>query len=243
MTLRVLIKGEVDLVRAFGVDGSSSSAPALFSGSGPGPIELIVEPPVRTEVLAQQLAAPADDASSNVSATTRAADPDIDVVVLSIAGDLTRDLYRKPASGELVDSANLEAGSIAYEPADSDFENSAASVVERLAAANAPLVIWFTASTVNGEDEPHRWTDKDQPFSVRANRLNLSLARLSQKTGVCFVDADRLLAELGAGEHVEGPLQYSAQASGRLGEEFVRILIDTGKLEPALVGPENLDRA
>ncbi|MGZ8786352.1 MAG: hypothetical protein ACXW1Y_12425 [Acidimicrobiia bacterium] len=241
MTLRVLIKGEVDVARAFGVEGGSSSGPALFSGSGSGPIELIVEPPVRTEVLAQQLAAA--DSSSSAFATTRAADPDIDVVVLSIAGDLTRDLYRKPASGELVDAGNVEAGSIDYEPADSDFETSAASVVERLAAANAPLVIWFTASTVNGEDEPHRWGEGEEPFSMRANRLNLSLARLSQKTGVCFVDADRLLAELGAGEHVEGPLQYSAQASGRLGEEFVRILVDTGKLEPVSVGQENLDQA
>jgi hypothetical protein len=240
MTLRVLIKGEVDVVRALGVEGSSSSGPALVSGSGSSPIELIVEPPIRTEVLAQQLTA---TDSSYASATTRAADPDIDVVVLSIAGDLTRELYRKSGSGELVDSGSIEAGSAGYELAESDFENGAASIAEHLAGANAPLVVWFTASTVNGEDEPHRWPANDKPFSVRANRLNLSLARLSQKTGVCFVDADRLLAELGAGEHVEGPLRYSAEASARLGEEFIRILSDTGKLEPSLAGPERPSEA
>jgi hypothetical protein len=240
MTLRVLIKGEVDVVRAFGVEESSSPGPALFSGSASAPIELIVEPPVRTEVLAQQLAA---SSPSKSSITTRAADPDIDVVVLSIAGDLTRDLFRKPGSDELVDSGSIDVASTGYEPAESDFENGAAAVVEHLAAANAPLVVWFTASTVNGEDEPHRWARGETPFSVRANRLNLSLARLSQKTGVCFVDADRLLAELGADQHVEGPLRYSAEASARLGEEFIRILTDTGKLEPSLVGHEKPSEA
>lgn len=239
MTIRVLIKGEVDLLRAFGIEEGHSAASDMFSGSSPAPIELIVEPPTRIEVFAQQLAVarrPEPHDSSTPYALTRGGDPDIDVVVLSIAGDLTRDLYRRSGSGELVDFANVDNGSVEYQTADSDFEQAAASVVEHLAATNAPLLVWFTASTVNGEDEPHQWLDQDRPFSVRANRLNLAIARLSQKTGVCFVDADRILAELGAGQHVEGPLQYSPQASARLAEEFVRILVETGRFEPSSVG-------
>jgi hypothetical protein len=214
---RVLIKGEVDLLSA--LVGHEAA------------IELVIEPPARVEVFAQQLESALRSDDSLSEARTRAADPDIEVVVLSLAGDLTRGLWRQSDTGELVDSR--EKGLDRLEPAIDDFDRSAALVVDRLASRNDPLVVWFAASTVSGADEPHQWEGEERPFSVLANRLNLAVARLSQAKGVCFVDADRLIAELGAGGHVQGPFQYSGEASSRLAGEFERILIETGRLSPS----------
>lgn len=214
MKTRVLFKGEVDLIKALGDRGSS--------------FDLVIEPPARIEVFAQQLQRDPSKKEAT-SAITRAADEDIDVVVLSLAGELTRDLYQDDETGELVDSSDTDSRPH-LRLAAPDFEGAAASVVEKLSASNDPLVVWFTASTYGEEKEPHTWFGGDRPFSVRANLLNLAVARLSQATGVCFVDADRLIAEMSAGSHVDGPFTYSKEASRRLGEEFDRILIETGRL-------------
>lgn len=226
--LQVLLKAEADVLRTFGLLGGPASA-----GAAASLYEFVIEPPARTEVFAQQLSDHSDPAWSSSIGETRAKDPEIDVVVLSLAGDLTRKLYRVRDTGQLVDPAPGEIASGDLEPAFDDFDGAAASVVESLGLSGNPMLVWFTASTVCGVDEPHRWaSSEERPFSVRANRLNLSVARLSQRTGVCFVDADRILAEMGAGSHVEGPCMYSVEASAMLLDEFNRVMVETAKVEP-----------
>lgn len=236
--IRVLVKAEVDLVRVFDVGESPAARRGDFSLSDGTSIDLVVEAASRIEVLEQQLA---DSVRSGVpdrtaSARTRAGDADIDVLVLSLASDLTRKLFRHLDSGELVDLAATDDPAAGLEPAASNFGLAAEAVIERVQGASNALIVWFAASTVSGEQEPHHWGRTERPYSVRANRLNLAVARLSQKWGVCFVDADRVLAEMGAKAHVEGPCVYSTEACARLEEEFARILREAGVVDRLPLG-------
>jgi hypothetical protein len=234
--LTVFLKAETDLLRTFGL--SSVSHAQANPTSHDSLFDFVVEPHARIEVFAQQLESEVLEQSGG-GWKSRAAGSDIDVVVLSLAGDLTRQLYRDPSSDELMDPVDRSELAVDVEAVPGDFEKAASLVVERLQASGTTLVVWFMASTVNGRPEPHRWTGADRPFSSRANRLNLAVARLSQQRGAAFVDADRILAELGAASHVEGPCLYSEEASLLLLQEFRRILVESGTHDAVAVGSDS----
>ena len=64
--------------------------------------------------------------------------------------------------------------------------------------------------------------------ALAVHRLDLELLRLSVEEGISIIDADRILAEMGAEAHVRTLLSYSAEASLALRDEIVRVMEDYG---------------
>jgi hypothetical protein len=237
-SVRLVMKAEVDLVDSLcGSDvargGDRLNDLLARHRDTATSVEVVVEPPARVEVVAQQLAGtpPADLPGSHLPLfRSRAADPDVDVIVLSLAGDLTRSLYRDVASGFAIDPGTLGDD---FDPAharavEGSFRRAAEKVAERVKALSGAHVIWFTASTVAPHEREHRWTGRRPPFSVRANRLDLEVMRLSQRAGISLVDADRVVAEMGAAAHVKETLRYSDEASEALAAELLRVMTEIG---------------
>jgi hypothetical protein len=93
-------------------------------------------------------------------------------------------------------------------------------------------LIFLNASTVDPDDLTSNYhASPEQPFSLKAHQLDTILMELSFAHGISIVDADRLLAELGASTHVLGPLVYSPEACGALCAELARVLEDYGFFE------------
>ncbi|MGH9167142.1 MAG: hypothetical protein ACRD02_04795, partial [Acidimicrobiia bacterium] len=93
-------------------------------------------------------------------------------------------------------------------------------------------IIFLNASTIEPGQEISNYRGVEQePFSIRAHRLDLALTELSVREGISIIDADRLLAELGAAQHVMGPLDYSAVACEALCRELLRVVEDYGFFE------------
>jgi hypothetical protein len=66
------------------------------------------------------------------------------------------------------------------------------------------------------------------PLSLDIARLNLAALELSVATGLSIIDVDRLIAELGGGNHVDDALSYSATAREAIVAELVRVIEDYG---------------
>jgi hypothetical protein len=132
-----------------------------------------------------------------------------DVVLLSVLADVT-------AKGHL----------------DTDgFEADARKVVNTLKEMGAH-VIFANVSTIDPHDTVTNYHGlSDDPPSLRAHKTALAILDLSNQLGVSVIDADRLLAEMGAAAHVEKIGHYDAQASDVICEEIKRILEDYGFFE------------
>lgn len=93
-------------------------------------------------------------------------------------------------------------------------------------------VVFLNASTVDPADSMSVYSQEgDEPFSLRAQRLDLDLLRISATEGLPIVDADRILAEYGALDLVNGPLDYDARACEAICLETLRVIEDGGLLE------------
>jgi hypothetical protein len=90
-------------------------------------------------------------------------------------------------------------------------------------------LIFMNASTVDPARHVSNLSKVElEPASLAANRLNLALIRASIEEGISIIDVDRLIAELGAAQHVLGFLDYSAEACDAICNEFLRIVEDYG---------------
>ncbi|MGH8873981.1 MAG: hypothetical protein ACRDVM_01840, partial [Acidimicrobiia bacterium] len=93
-------------------------------------------------------------------------------------------------------------------------------------------VIVFNASTVvpGVAISNYHGLDADAP-PLKAHKVDLALMELSILEGISIVDVDRLLAEIGAGRHVLGLLDYSPEASDVICRELFRVIEDYGFFE------------
>lgn len=104
-------------------------------------------------------------------------------------------------------------------------------VFEAFKEAGAHILVLNT-STVDPRDHvTNYYGHEDDTPSLRAHKVALALIDLSYEQGVSIIDADRLLAELGAETHVESLGRYSAEASEVVCDEVVRVLADYGFFE------------
>lgn len=71
----------------------------------------------------------------------------------------------------------------------------------------------------------------EEPFGLRAHRLDLMLVEVSHQEGISIIDVDRLLAELGGRENVEAAARYGPRACERIAAEVVRVIADYGFLD------------
>lgn len=67
--------------------------------------------------------------------------------------------------------------------------------------------------------------------SLRAHKVAAAIIYLSNELGISVIDADRLLAEMGAANHVESIGRYSAAACAVICSEVQHILEDYGFFE------------
>ncbi|HJU81952.1 MAG TPA: hypothetical protein VJ796_09420 [Acidimicrobiia bacterium] len=93
-------------------------------------------------------------------------------------------------------------------------------------------LVFMNVSTVEPNDfvSSYHGLTNDTP-SLRAHKVALTLIDLSYQHGVSIIDADRLLAEMGAERHVEAIGRYSAEASEVICDEVLRVLADYGFFE------------
>lgn len=111
------------------------------------------------------------------------------------------------------------------------FEADARKVATALKEQGAH-VIFLNVSTIDPDDTVTNYHGlEDDPPSLRAHKTALAILDLSNQLGVSVVDADRLLAEIGAALHVERIGHYDAEASDIVCEEIKRILEDYGFFE------------
>jgi|GEM_PF-964643 len=85
----------------------------------------------------------------------------------------------------------------------------------------------------------------EEPFSLRAHRLDLMLVGVSHDEGISIIDVDRVIAEIGAGVGVTAAMDYSPVGCAAIAGEIVRIIDDYGFLDGrsllAQVGARGVD--
>lgn len=212
--LRVLLKGTGDLVDCFLERGKGGSKlergiETLLSERLGTNFEIIVthEPSTCSEVLARDLQARAWPGSLVP-----------DIVVLSLHSDLFG------ADGEV---SVGEGASFA-----SSIETSLLKAIRSIKEDIESHVIVLSASTIDpGIQVSDYGLMSAEPRPLLAQRLNLVLIRLSFQEGISVVDADRILAEMGAADHVVDFLDYSPEASAAICGELFRVIEDYGFLD------------
>lgn len=105
------------------------------------------------------------------------------------------------------------------------------TAMKALKASGAHVIV-FNVSTFDPSDTVTNYhgLEHDTP-ALRAHKVALTLIDLSAEQGISIVDADRLLAEMGAQRHVESIGRYSSEATEVLCEEVLRVITDYGFFE------------
>lgn len=135
---------------------------------------------------------------------------------------------------------SLEPDLVAESPTDAErFREDLHEVIRLVKGELGSHVIVLTASTIDPEEIVSNYHGLDpEPASLRAHRLDLAVMKLSFEEGISLIDADRLLAEIGAREHVHGFLDYSPEACEALCGEFIRVIEDYGFLDDRPLIPQ-----
>jgi len=136
-----------------------------------------------------------------------------DVVLLSIADDVAT----------LAGLATVNEEAVARVRAD------LVAVVDLIKAEVGAHVLVANVSTFDPDDVTSNYHGlSEEPFSLRAHRLDLMLVGVSHETGISIIDVDRCIAELGASGNVAGPADYAPPGCAAVADEIVRVLEDYG---------------
>lgn len=136
-----------------------------------------------------------------------------DIVVLSIADDVRSLPTRAASPEEAVQSVRADLVAVVN------------TIKDKLGAH----ILVANASTIDPADATHNYHGvAEEPVPLRVHRLVHMLVRVSHDEGISIIDIDRLIAELGAADHVEAAMSYSAAACAAIAAEVVRILEDYG---------------
>ena len=201
-TLTVLLKGD-DLVEMLtAVDGSETQTGLSPLVAEASEGRTLVE--CRMEPRGPMASLAAELATGGVEQEG----PPADIVILSLAPDVFADEVNSSPS----------------------FSEAASSVIEAYQKAGCHVLI-MNASTIDPTMIVSNYHGIAEPFTRKAQRLDLALLELSISAGISIVDVDRILAEMGAEQHVVGPLSYSPEARQALRAEVVRIIEDYGFFE------------
>jgi hypothetical protein len=110
-----------------------------------------------------------------------------------------------------------------------DVRKDLVSVVGDIKSLIGAHVLVVNLSTLDPTDPVFNYHGLDEePFSLRAHRLNSMLVSVSHETGVSVIDVDRVIAERGGDVSVVGPARYTSEGLKRIAEEIFRVLEDYG---------------
>lgn len=92
-------------------------------------------------------------------------------------------------------------------------------------------ILIFNVSSIFPGDLIHNYHVSQNHFSLFTAKNILAIFHLSLLEGISVIDVDRLVAELGADNHVTGFGTYSATAYNAIGEEFISVMNDISFFE------------
>lgn len=211
-TLRVFVKGNADVVDATigTADGGSKldrGIRELVAEAHPGyALDVMHEPSAGFAALRRELE---DETAAMVAAAP-------DIVLLSIADDVRGLPARAANPEEAVQGVRADL----------------VAVVDAIKQKLGAHVLVANASTIDPADVTHNYHGlAEDPVPLRVHRLVHMLVRVSHDEGISIVDVDRLIAEMGAADHVEAAMAYSPAACAAIASEVVRIIEDYGFLD------------
>jgi len=130
------------------------------------------------------------------------------------------------------EASELGSGAATAEQAVQAVRQDLVSVIGLVKEKVGAHVLVTNLSTIDPGDAPFTYHGlAEEPFTLRAHRLDLMLVGVSHDEGISIIDVDRLVAELGAAGNVDGPASYGPEACTRIAAEIVRILDDYGFLD------------
>ena len=212
-------------------------------------------PGYRSDVLLQRLAGPslpADIGEVGLSQSGFVASQfksesaaQADIVLFSLAPEVTQEAWRHGTGGYLLVPPpdwkeswssdqrawlqnNFEScGTLSAEASKQQLLEVVGTIKGELDAH----VIVYNCSTVDPADQTYNYHGVGETIPLRVQQLNRIIIEISVKEGISIIDADRVLAELGARDNVPSALEYSAEACKALCEETLRVLADVGFFE------------
>ncbi len=142
-------------------------------------------------------------------------DGQADIVLLSLAGEVSRFASEEPAA-EIVDEVRADL----------------VSCIELIKEQSDARVLVANLSTLDPENPVYNYRGLAQePFGLVAHRLNLMLLGVSHDEGVSVVDVDRKIAEAGGDEAVSAAARYTEIGCSGIAAEIARIIEDYGFLD------------
>ena len=137
-----------------------------------------------------------------------------EIVVLSLAGEVGRLASQSAADAMVVVRDDL------------------VSVIDLVKSEVGAHVFVANLSTLDPRNPVFNYHGlKEEPFSLRAHRLNRMLADVSRERGISVIDVDRVIAEKGGDETVEGPARYNESGLIWIAMEIFRVVEDYGFLD------------
>jgi hypothetical protein len=224
-------------------------------------LEVIRETAVTTDVLLQQLNGVSfpgawreqglDDDFLTAQFNSNLLNEEADIIVLSILPDLLFPRWRHQGDGVLIcppldwqqrwSSEQrdwfMQNFSLVGKMQADEYKENMTQLVQMLKEKTPAHIILMGASSFDPDDMTHNLHGIEDPQTLRILRFNLVMLQLSQESGVTIIDVDRILAEMGCGEHVNHLFNYSDETYKTICEEYVRVLTDVSFFEerPILV--------
>lgn len=94
---------------------------------------------------------------------------------------------------------------------------------------DAHLIVYNTSTVF-----PLEATVGGEPLSLRAHRMALALDKRAEESDISIVDVDRVVAELGAAEHIVGQGVFSSEAAVIIAEEASELILDLPQIAPLI---------
>jgi len=123
---------------------------------------------------------------------------------------------------------SVDAEFTATEAASADeYEADMLAAIRSIKSDPGSHIIVLLASTIDPETIVSNYQrEESDPNSLRVHRYDLAAMRLSFEEGISVLDVDRIIAEMGAADHVPAFLDYSEAACDAISQEMVRIMDD-----------------
>jgi hypothetical protein len=252
--LRIFLKANDDVTGSLLAREGGSSFRDLVAEKygGQFDVEMSHEPCHRSDIFLQQLhgrPAPAELArvlpELQEQFHTRLKEQPFDIVVLALEPDIVNAAWRHRQEGYPVCPPNpwreiwkphcVEWFASHFEPMPLiPTAQSAANwtqIVQHIKQRLDAHVLIYNCSTVDPHDHIDNYHGKEDNKELRTHKLDLALMHLSVQEGISIIDVDRLIAEMGAQEHVRSWCDYSDEAHEAIKYEFLRVVEDIGFFE------------